>query len=349
MPQIRTLKDLDNGNKLGDTPANYYPSSRTDLEEQLSCAKKDREVAIYWGSQFADNYDVLDREKKRMQDDLDKSKNENEKLSDRVHQLGEEIRQLHLEKNELMLQITRKDISLADAKSKFSIKSEEMQAFQSKTKEEIQALQSRVKELEQDVSLAQDDLSEMESLKRKLELENVEVTSKNIGLSLAKDDLEDSLTEKKDELAQIKDDLVIARKALIEKESLLQEAVLKGPANDRLAEQISQTSSESEVLGGVSRLEKDNGITSPETTSVSPYSLFFQHAIIFVIVLLIIYFLWRIFSRLYSSNSPYNEEKNIPNYKIPLNRNQSYAFPIRYAEEPKDRTTPYETLPYGYG
>src|SRR6266498_4534269 len=340
MPQIRTLKDLDNGNKLGDTPANYYPPSRTDLEEQLSCAKKDHEVAIYWGSQFADNYDVLDRENKRMQDDFDKSKNENEKLSDRVHQLGEEIRQLHLEKNELMLQITRKDISLADAESKFSIKSEEMQAFQSKTKEEIQALQSRVKELEQDVSLAQDDLSEMESLKRKLELENVEVTSKNIGLSLVKDDLEDSLTEKKDELAQIKDDLVIARKALIEKGSLLQEA------NDRLAEQISQTSSESEVLGGDKGLEKGIEITSPKITSDSPYYLFFQYAIIFVIVLLIICILWYVFSR---KNSSYNEEKNILNYKIPLNRNQGYAFPIQYAEEPKDKTTSYETSSFGYG
>ena len=61
-----------------------------------------------------------------MQDDFDKSKNKNKKLSDRVHQLGEEIRQLYSEKNELMLQITRKDISLADAESKFSIKSEEM-------------------------------------------------------------------------------------------------------------------------------------------------------------------------------------------------------------------------------
>src|SRR6266498_5808679 len=349
MPQIRTLKDLDNGNKLGDTPANYYSPSRTELEEQLSCAKKDREVAIYWGSQFADNYDVLDREKKHIQDDFDKSKNENEKLSDRVHQLGEEIRQLHSEKNELMLQITRKDISLADVESRFTIKSEEMQALQSKMKEEIQALQSKVKELEQDVSLAQDDLSEMESLKRKLELENVEVTSKNIGLSLAKDDLEDSLTEKKDELAQIKDDLVIARKALIEKGSLLQEA------NDRLAEQIPKTSSEPEqilkeshngVIGGFSGLEKGNEITSPEITSESSYSLFFQHAIIFIIVLLIIYILRCIFSHLYSS---YNKEKNIPNYKIPLNRNQGYAFPIRHAKEPKDRTASYETLPYGYG
>ncbi|PKY61006.1 hypothetical protein RhiirA4_485418 [Rhizophagus irregularis] len=194
MPQIRTLKDLDNGNKLGDTPANYYPPSRTDLEEQLSCAKKDREVAIYWGN----------RENKRIQDDLDKSKNENEKLSDRVHQLGEEIRQLHLDKNKLMLQITRKDISLADAESKFSIKLEEMQAFQSKTKEEIQALQSRVKELEQDASLAQDEISEIVSLKHKLELKNVELTTENIGLSLAKDDLEDLLTEKKDELQKVR-------------------------------------------------------------------------------------------------------------------------------------------------
>src|SRR6266498_651863 len=339
MPQIRTLKDLDNGNKLGDTPANYYSPSRTDLEEQLSCAKKDREVAIYWGSQFADNYDVLDRENKRMQDDLDKSKNENEKLSDRVHQLGEEIRQLHLDKNELMLQITRKDISLADAESKFSIKSE-MQAFQSKTKEEIQALQSRVKELEQDASLAQDEISKIVSLKCKLELKNVELTTENIGLSLAKDDLEDLLTEKKDELAQIKDDLVIVQKALIEKDSLLQEA------NDRLAEQISQTSSESEVLGGDKGLEKGIEITSPKTTSNSPYYLFFQHAFIFVIVLLIICILWYVFSR---KNSSYNEEKNILNYKIPLNRNQSYGFPIRYTEEPKDRTVSYETSSFGYG
>ena len=50
----------------------------------------------------------------------------------------------------------------------------------------------------------------MDSLKRKLELKNVELTSENIGLSLAKEDLEDSLTRKKDELVQIKDDLVTA-------------------------------------------------------------------------------------------------------------------------------------------
>ncbi|RIA87298.1 hypothetical protein C1645_827966 [Glomus cerebriforme] len=142
--------DLDNGNKLGDTPANYYPPSRTDLEEQLSYTKKDCE------------------------DDFDKSKNKNEKFSNRVHQLGEEIRQLHSEKNELILQITRKDISLADAESKFSIKSEKMieeleqDLFLAQEElSEMESLQSRAENLEQDVSLAWEKLSEMGSLRHK--------------------------------------------------------------------------------------------------------------------------------------------------------------------------------------
>jgi len=135
-------------------------------------------------------------------------------------------------------------------------------------------------------------------------------------------ELKDTLTKKKDELIWMRDDLLSAQKAVIEKDSLLQET------NTLLLKQISKTSSESkqnEVIGGDKGLEKGNKITSPEITLESPYFSFFQHAIIFVIVLLIIYILWCIFSRLYSS---YNGEKNIPNYKIPLNRNQSYGFPI---------------------
>ncbi|RGB21247.1 hypothetical protein C1646_678634, partial [Rhizophagus diaphanus] len=128
-------------------------------------------------------------------------------------------------------------------------------------------------------------------------------------------------------------------------------------------------------LSSVSGLEKDNSITNPEFACLQlkalrvrdplilpitaghkviqapanekSDSLFFQHAFIFVIVLLIIYFLWCIFSYLYSVSE--EKTKNILNYKIPLNRNYSYGFPICYAEKPKDRTTSYETLPYGYG
>ena len=110
---------------------------------------------------------------------------------------------------------------------------------------------------------------------------------------------------------------------MIEKDSLFQET------NALLLEQISKTSSESkqnEVIGGDKGLEKGIEITSPKTTSDSPYYLFFQqYGIIIVIVLLVIFIIWRIFSHRYSSNPPYNEEKNIPNYKMPLNRNQSYG------------------------
>lgn len=209
----------------------------------------------------------------------------------------------------------------------------------------------------------------LKSLVYKLGLEN---KVKEIEKKIAKEDL-----------------LEVLQDALLKRNSLLQEANLaegtqgKGSANACLAKQTQKTSSESEVVGGtrsclsasgqsepssVSGLEKDNSITNPKLACpkrdplILPItaghkviqapaneksdSLFFQYAFIFVIGLLIIYILYRVFSRLYLS---YNKEKNILNYKLSLNRNYSYGFPIRYAEEPKDRTTPYETLPYGYG
>jgi len=182
---------------------------------------------------------------------------------------------------------------------------------------EIQALHSRIEELEQDVSLAEKRLSEMDFLKCKSELKYIKLSNENISLDLAKMELEDILAKKKDELMQVRDDLLSAQKVVIEKDSFLQET------NTLLLEQISKISKQNEVIGGDKGPEKGNKITSPETTSESPYSLFFQHAFIFIIVLLIIYILWYIFSYLYS-----NEEKNILNYKIPLNRNQGYGLPI---------------------
>src|SRR2546429_2949928 len=120
----------------------------------------------------------------------------------------------------------------------------------------------------------------MESLRHKWELRNAELFTENVDLDLENRDLEDTLIKKKDELAQMIDNLAIAQKAMIEKDTLLQEAVLN---NTRLAKQIPKTSSESEVIGGVSGLEKDNGITSPETTPKLPNSDFFQLVIFLVI------------------------------------------------------------------
>ena len=63
--------------------------------------------------------------------------------------------------------------------------------------EEIQALHSRVEELEQDVSLAQKRLSEMDSLKHKSEVEYIKLSDENISLEFAKMELEDTLAKKK--------------------------------------------------------------------------------------------------------------------------------------------------------
>jgi hypothetical protein len=76
--------------------------------------------------------------------------------------------------------------------------------------EEIQALHLRVEELEQDVSLVQKKLSEMDSLKCKSELEYIKLSDENISLELAKMELKDTLAKKKDELMQVKDDLLSA-------------------------------------------------------------------------------------------------------------------------------------------
>ena len=74
----------------------------------------------------------------------------NESFLERICQLEDEVRE---HKNE----INQKEISLANVKSEIATKLEE-----------IQALYSRVEKLEQDVSLAQKRLSEMNSLKHNL-------------------------------------------------------------------------------------------------------------------------------------------------------------------------------------
>uniref|UniRef100_U9T0B9 Uncharacterized protein n=1 Tax=Rhizophagus irregularis (strain DAOM 181602 / DAOM 197198 / MUCL 43194) TaxID=747089 RepID=U9T0B9_RHIID len=153
------------------------------------------------------------------------------------------------EAREFKNEINQKEISLASTKSEIATKLKE-----------IQALQSRIEELKQNVSL----------------------------FRIGKYEVRRYTNQKKDELMWVKDDLLSAQKAVIEKDSFLQET------NFLLLEHISKTSSESkqnEAIGGDKGLEKDNEITSPEITSESPYSLFFQHAIIFIIVLLIIYIL----------------------------------------------------------
>ncbi|CAG8614591.1 3420_t:CDS:2, partial [Gigaspora rosea] len=116
--------------------------------------------------------------------------------------------------------------------------------------EHICQLENEIRELKNQIThknislTTQDELLEMKSLKNESELENT-------NLFLAKLGLEKTLSRERNELTQIKDDLVSARKALSEKDLLFQEA------NACLAEQILKASSKTNgVIGGVSGLEK---------------------------------------------------------------------------------------------
>ncbi|GES76682.1 hypothetical protein GLOIN_2v1827941 [Rhizophagus clarus] len=125
-------------------------------------------------------------------------------------------------------------------------------------------------------ALAQKDLSEMDFLRQELAQirENVEI--KNIDLDMKEDKIDEKMDElmwlrdelstirmelidKKEELMQIKDNLFSTQKALTKKDSLLQKA------NAYLVKQIPKTYGDSEVYGDISRLEKNNSITSSGT------------------------------------------------------------------------------------
>src|SRR6266498_1081857 len=216
MANIHTINEINNGaplvsgNKLGDLPFNRYPSSRTKLENQPACVKHDLDITLSSGIQLGTRNSLLIKN--------------NESFSEHVCQLEDGAREL---KNE----INQKEISLANAKSETATKLKE-----------IQALHSRIEELEQDVSLAEKRLSEMDFLKCKSELKYIKLSNENISLDLAKMELEDILAKKKDELMQVRDDLLSAQKVVIEKDSFLQET------NTLLLEQISKISKQNEVI-----------------------------------------------------------------------------------------------------
>ena len=127
MANIHMLNVINNGaplvsgNKLGDSPSNRYPSSWTELKNQLTCVKHDLDIALSSGIQLGTRNSLLIKN--------------NESFSERVCQLEDEAREF---KNK----INQKEISLASAKNEITTKLEE-----------IQTLHLRVEELEQDVSL----------------------------------------------------------------------------------------------------------------------------------------------------------------------------------------------------
>src|SRR5256885_10022125 len=92
MANVHTLNEINNraplvsSNKLGDLPSNQYPSSRTELENQLACLKHDLDIALSSGIQLGTKNTFLIKN--------------NESFSERVCQLEDEIREL---KNQIFL------------------------------------------------------------------------------------------------------------------------------------------------------------------------------------------------------------------------------------------------------
>ncbi|RIB15352.1 hypothetical protein C2G38_2192591 [Gigaspora rosea] len=141
-------------------------------------------------------------------------------------------------------------------------------------KDEIDKLKAEVEELElekelertshdSDTTSFRDKISELNSLNCTLEQKRDDLNSKTHKLEAEVD-----LSHKSNKIGGAKADPDLAENFL-EKKSLPQET------NTHLAEQISKASSEfNEVIGGDSRPEKGNEITSPEITSVSLNSFF---------------------------------------------------------------------------
>ena len=65
MANIHTINEINNGtplvsgNKLGDLPFNRYPSSRTELENQVTCLKHDLDIALSSGIQLGTRNSLL--------------------------------------------------------------------------------------------------------------------------------------------------------------------------------------------------------------------------------------------------------------------------------------------------
>src|SRR3954453_396765 len=164
MRNMHTLKDISSGHRLGS-------AREMELKEMLCNSIKSiseltneyNDIQGVYSSYSKRN----DRDKAKLHRNLKQAETNNRKLSDRIHQLIDEMSQLRSEMNSLNFQITRKDISLAESKDKLTTKSKE-----------IKALQSKLKALEKNSSLAQMNLSEMDSLRLELERANEDLNSK---------------------------------------------------------------------------------------------------------------------------------------------------------------------------
>ena len=165
MKNVHTLKDISSGHRLSSArEMELEEMLRNNIQSISELINEYNDMQGVYSSYSKRN----DRDKAKLHRNLEQAETNNRKLSDRIYQLIDVLSQLRSERDSLNFQITRKDISLAESKDKLATKSKE-----------IKALQSKLKTLEKNSSLAQMNLSEMDSLRLELERTTEDLNSKN--------------------------------------------------------------------------------------------------------------------------------------------------------------------------
>ena len=389
MPRIYTLNDVGNSNssKLGSPPSNRYPPSRLELEEQLKKDREKfirsakQLIAKYHALDkknkcMQSTLDASHKENESIQNDLDRSYEENECMQKSMNQMIPLANQVNGLNNKLVSQITCERKSHADLNAK------QLKEIES-LKSTVKSLESIISSMQKASSLKDSDIISLGTKINELEAELEQATQKvslkdsntnqlcsNPSLEIKAKELENEL-EKVTQNSSFKDGLIFCLRSRISNlEDELDQIVSQphqiihdskigsaeaDPASssndykhDEVVEEIPHFSShysEREpdgkgdygsipaipviALGGNS-----NTLVNDQKTIL----LIFFVILTFTVILII----WYIYRRFFHPTK--KKEIFYPDY-----RNKSYGFPIRYAEEPKDRTTPYETLPYGYG
>ncbi|GBC10964.1 hypothetical protein GLOIN_2v1486965 [Rhizophagus irregularis DAOM 181602=DAOM 197198] len=367
MPRIYTLNDVGNSNssKLGSPPSNRYLPSRLELEEQL---KKDREKFIRSAKQLIAKYHALDKKNKCMQSALDASYEENESIqNDLDHSYEENVRmqksmnqmislanQLNGLNNKLVSQIT------CEQKSHANLNAKQLKEIES-LKSTVKSLKSIIFLIQKDSSLKDSDIislgtkineleAELEQAIRKVLLKNSNTNQlySNLSLKIKAKELENEL-EKVTQNLSFKDGLIFCLRSRVSSAEADPVSSSNDYKHDEVVEEIPHFSSHYSEREPDGKEDYDsipaipvialggNSNTLVNDQKIIPLIFFFV-ILAFTVILII----WHIYRRFFHPTK--KKEIFYPDY-----RNKSYGFPIQYTEEPKDRTTPYETLPYGYG
>jgi chromosome segregation ATPase len=291
MRNVHTLKDISSGHRLGS-------AREIELEEMLcNSIKSISELTNEYNDMqgvYSSYCKRNDRDKAKLHHNLEQAETNNRKLSDCIHQLIDEMSQLQSEMDSLNFQITRKDISLADSKDKLATKSKE-----------IKALQSKLKALEKNFSLAQINLSEMNSLRLELEQARDDLSSKNYEMECMEKGIESSDSMYKRAL----DSLYSVRSNLMEENSHLREMISKKELRDTSHNEVDTPLPPINNLSQPSALNSSTfqtisvgdveAVSLPATAPIIASSLMSLMLIYIILTLLILAIIWLVVGKKY--------------------------------------------------